>query len=343
MDRSTKFAICSVFEALNEANLNINSNNERRIAIIVSTVLGGIPEALHYYDRFKTYGIKRANPYFTIFTTDIAASHIAVNFEIKGPAFSVSCGCSSGAAALSIAFDLINSESIDAVIVCGTETPINKAVIAPLYMSKVLSTDFEEPQLISRPFDIKHNGFVISEGAGTIILESKRSFLTHSCNPYAYLLGYGCSTDTFSVNYSSKTPQEMINSMNMALKNSKVKPHEVDYINAYANSCSHSDNLEANAISSIFDNKNCHLLVNSTKSLIGHSLGASSIIETIATLLELKHDFIHPNLNYNNPDPNGNINKFIAKNTIQKNINIALKNSFSFGNRNYSLVFKKFN
>ncbi len=304
MDRATRFALTAVKEALQDACLSSEEMGSRRAAIVVGTALGGgVIPGLRFHDRLKECGPERATPYFTIFSIDVCASYIAVEFGIRGVNLTVSNGCSSSATAIGVAFDLLRQGRADLVIVCGTETPIHETIMAPFCTSRVLSTRNDCPEQASRPFDRQRDGFVMAEGAGAIILEREVSALSRKAPIYAELAGYAMTCDPYSVSSTAPTPREMVRSMREALMASDLSPNEVDYLNAYANGLPHLDRLEATAIAEVFGSHVQRLPVTSTKSQLGHPLGASAILEVIATLLAMKEGFVPPSINCEEPDP----------------------------------------
>ncbi len=341
MDRATRMGTVAVKEALRDAHLQINAHNSRRTAILVGTALGPVAQGLRFHDRIRARGPKRATPYFMIFSPDACASYLAVELGVRGANATISTGCSSAANAIAIGFDLLQLGRYDIILVCGTEAPLHETIMAPFCTSGVLSGQNKEPERASRPFDLNRDGFVMAEGAGAMVLETEGEALRRGAPVYAELAGYGTTCDPFSVSYTAPTPNEMVNCMELALHNSSIHPKEVDYINAYANGMKHTDALEASAIKAVFDDHVKNIFISSTKSMLGHSLGASAMLETIATILGIQYSFVPPSINYEDPDPEIDLDH-IPNHVVKKEINIAIKNSFSFGNRNITLVLRRY-
>jgi 3-oxoacyl-[acyl-carrier-protein] synthase II len=342
LDRGSRFGFVAVKEAIGDSGLRIPFANPHRIAVVVGTAIGGgVVKGLRYHDRIRERGPERASPFFMIFSIDACAGYLAVEFGVRGPNLTVSSGCSSSASALSIAFDLLRVKAVDVAVVCGVEAPLDETIMAMFCASGILSTRNDKPQLACRPFDLDRDGIVLAEGAGAMILESEDHALERGARVYAKFASYGTTCDPFSMGRVAPSPSEMVICMREALSRSGNNPSEVDYINAYANGSRHTDVLEAQAIREVLGGHLPQAAVSSTKSLLGHPLGASAILETIATVLGISRGFVPPSANCENLDPECGF-LGVMRSAREQRIHVALKNSFSLGNRNTSLVFQEY-
>jgi len=343
LDRGSRFGFVAAQEALKDSGLRIEGAQGRRVAMIAGSALGGgVAKALRFHDRIRERGPERATPLFMLFTVDACAGYLAVDLGIRGPNFTVSSGCSSAANAMTIALELLRSNRIDSAVVCGIEAPLHETVMAPFCASGILSQRNSDPTEACRPFDVDRDGMVVAEGAGVLIIERERIALDRGARIYAELADYGTTCDPYAMGQVAPDPAEMVDCMRQALQHSGIEPHEVDYINAYANASRHTDALEAQALLTVFADYKDDIFVSSTKSLVGHALGASAAIETIATVLAIEGGFVPPSLNCANLDPRcGGLR--IAHTAESAPISIAMKNSFSMGNRNTTIMIRNYN
>ncbi|MCK4258364.1 MAG: beta-ketoacyl-ACP synthase II [Halanaerobiales bacterium] len=340
MDRSTRLGIVAAKQAIEDSKIEINSENEAKIGVIVGTSLGGIQKSFKFHEKVIEKGSERAAPHYMYTPVDACAGYIALESGIKGINFTTATGCSSSVNALGMGLVLIRSGFVDSLVICGTEMPIVKTIMAPFCNSKVLSTRNEHPQKASRPFDKDSDGFVMSEGAGAVILENSEIAAKRHAKIYAELAGYGTTSDSFSMSSIAPTPSGLESSMRLALQDSNTSFQEVDYINAYASSLEHYDLLETKAIKNLFGDFAYNIPVSSTKSMLGHMIGASGIVEVIATVLAIKENFIPPTINLEQTHSVCDLDYVPNKARIKK-INVALKNSIANANINSSLVIKR--
>jgi len=342
LDRGSRFGFVAVREALDDSGLLIEGPTAHRVAVIAGTAVGGgVGKALRFHDRMKERGPERATPLFMLFTVDACAGYLATELGVRGPNLTVSSGCSSAANAMTTALELLHSKRIDSAVVCGMEAPLHETVLAPFCASGVLSQRNSQPSEACRPFDRDRDGMVVAEGAGALVIETEQAALARGCRVYAEIAGYGTTCDPFAMGQVAPTPVEMIECMQQALVNSETNPEEVNYINAYANGSMHTDALEAQAIRSVFPKRSHEIPVSSTKSLVGHPLGASAAIETIATVLGMDGDFIPPSINCSHVDPACEGLRIVGS-SEGATINVAMKNSFSMGNRNTTLILRRY-
>ncbi|MCK4261131.1 MAG: beta-ketoacyl-ACP synthase II [Halanaerobiales bacterium] len=341
MDRSTRMGLVAAKQAINDSGIELSEEEKYRTGIIVATTLGALPKSLKLYEKVKEKGPKRAAPHFIHSPLDACAGYLAVDVGIKGINLTTASGCASSVNALGLGLMLIRTGFVDRLIVTGTEMPIAESVMAPFCNSKVLSTRNNEPTKASRPFDKDSDGFVFGEGAGAVVLENLELAIKRNARIYSEIAGYGTTCDAYSMSSIPPTSVGLEKAMELALKDAQVSLSEVDYINAYANSLYHYDLLETRAIKNIFSDRAYKLHISSTKSMIGHLLGASGIVETIATSLAVYKDFIPPTVNLDEPRTECDLN-YVPNKAIRKKINVSLKNSIANANINSTLIIKKY-
>ncbi|MBI5409114.1 MAG: beta-ketoacyl-[acyl-carrier-protein] synthase II [Nitrospirae bacterium] len=271
-------------------------------------------------------------------TISMAASYISMRLGIKGPALGISTACASGTNAIGEAFRMIRHGEIDVALAGGADAPVCKLAVGGYAASGALSKRNNEPQKASRPFDKDRDGFVLSEGAGLLILEELKHALKRGAKIYAELAGYGASSDAFHQTQPDSAGEAI--AISKALTDAKVSTDDVDYINAHATSTPLGDIAEAQAINKVFGKRAKGIYINSCKSMLGHMLGAAGAVETAITALSINKGMLIPTINLETPAPKCDLNHVTS--TIKKEINVAVTNSFGFGGVNAVLVLKKF-
>ena len=271
-------------------------------------------------------------------TINMASSYISMRLGIKGPSLGISTACASGTNAIGEAFNMIRSERADLVLAGGTDAPICRLAVGGYGSSGSLSKQIEVPEKASRPFDAERDGFVISEGSGILVLEELESALKRDAKIYAEIIGYGSSSDAFHQTKPDSEGEAM--AISYALENAGINKNKVDYINAHATSTPLGDKAESRAIKKVFGKLTSEIYVSSCKSMLGHMLGAAGAVEAAITALSIHKGTITPTINLDNPDPECDLN--IATQPVNKDINIAISNSFGFGGVNAVLVLKKY-
>jgi 3-oxoacyl-[acyl-carrier-protein] synthase II len=271
--------------------------------------------------------------------SNAAAAEIAISVGLKGPNMTVSTACSSGSHAIGYGFDLIRMGKADFVIAGGTEACVLPGVFAAFCSLRALSTRNEAPDRASRPFDKRRDGFVMGEGAGIIVLETLDSAKERGVTPYAEVVGYGATSEATHIVHPEGTGSEAAHVMELALQDAGVSAAEVDYINTHGTSTVLNDLVETRAIKRIFGEHAYRISLDSTKSMIGHTIGAAGAIEGIACALTLQRGVIHPTVNYEEPDPECDLD-YTPNQARERNVKVALSNSFGFGGNNSCLVMK---
>jgi 3-oxoacyl-[acyl-carrier-protein] synthase II len=273
--------------------------------------------------------------------TDITSALIAIKYGFSGPNFSVSTACATGNHSIGEAFKIIQRGDAEIMIAGGTEAAITPLGVAGFCSMRALSTRNEHPEKASRPFDKERDGFVIGEGAGIVVLEELDRARKRSAPIWGEITGFGMSADAYHITQPVSDGRGIRQAMNKALEDAKISPREVDYINAHGTSTLFNDKVETQAIKDVFGSKAYQIPVSSTKSMTGHLLGATGGVELIACLLALRDGIVPPTINYENPDPECDLD-YVPNKAREVKIKIAMSNSMGFGGHNAVLVVKKF-
>ncbi len=342
MDRFIHFAIAAATMAVNDSGLKITDKNAERIGVIVGSGMGGLHAIEHYHSVLLEKGPKRISPFFIpMLVVNLASGQISIKFGVKGPNSAVATACATGSHSIGDAFKIIQRGDADAMFAGGTEAVITPLGIGGFNAMKALSTRNDEPEKASRPFDIKRDGFVMGEGAGIILLESLENAKDRGAKIYAEIVGYGMTADAYHITSPSPGGEGAARCMAMALKDAGVGHSEINYINAHGTSTKYGDELETNAIKTVFGDHAYNIAVSSTKSMTGHLLGAAGGIEAVIAILSIYYAVALPTINLDNPDPECDLD-YIRFKAREMEINYALTNSFGFGGTNACLLFKKF-
>ncbi|MGM0508794.1 MAG: beta-ketoacyl-ACP synthase II [Fusobacteriota bacterium] len=341
--RYTHFAIGASQMALEDAKLEITDDNAEDIGVIVSSGIGGLEVLEQQHERLLKRGPGRVSP-FTIpaMIENMAAGNVSIYTGAKGPNKSVVTACASGTHSIGDAFEMIKNGKITAMIAGGTEACITPLGIGGFCALKALSTNFnDDPQKASRPFNKDRDGFVMGEGAGVLILEELESAKKRGADIYAEIVGYGETGDAHHMTAPAPGGEGAARAMKMALKEGNVDLEDVGYINAHGTSTPANDGLETQAIKSVFGDLAKNLYVSSTKGSTGHALGAAGGLEAAIVTMALKEGVLPPTINYENPDPDCDLN-YVPNKPVKNNIKVALSNSLGFGGHNGVLAIKKY-
>jgi 3-oxoacyl-[acyl-carrier-protein] synthase II len=342
MDRFIHFAVAAATLALNDSGLKITDSNSDRVGVLVGSGMGGLQAIEYYHSVLLEKGPRRITPFFIpMLTINLAAGQISIKFGAKGPNSAISTACATGSHSIGDAFRIIQRGEADAMIAGGTEAVILPLGIGGFNAMKALSTRNDEPEKASRPFDVDRDGFIVGEGAGIIILESLQHAMDRGAKIYAEIVGYGMTADAYHITSPSPGGEGAARCMTIALKDGGIGHAEVDYINAHGTSTKYGDELETQAIKTVFREHAYKVAVSSTKSMIGHLLGAAGGVEAIISVLSIVNDIALPTINLDNPDPGCNLD-YVPHKARKMKINYALSNSFGFGGTNACLLFKKF-
>ncbi len=341
MDRFTQFALVATQEALQDAGLRAEEWDAGRIGIIIGTGIGGVATLLAQAKTLETRGPRRLSP-FTIpmIMPNAAAAQVAIVHGITGPSFAVISACATGTNAIGEAAALIRRGDAEVMICGGSEAPLVPVAVASFSIMGALSSRNDEPQRASRPFDAERDGFVPGEGAAILILEDREHAEARGVHIYAEVIGYGSTSDATHITAPDEEGRGAAEAMRLALHSAGLKPEEVDYINAHGTSTSLNDKTETRAIRTVFGKHADRLAVSSTKSMIGHLMGAAGAVEAIATVKALETGIVHPTINYEHPDPECDLD-YVPNQARKINPRVALSNSFGFGGHNACLAFRK--
>jgi len=342
MARFSHFIVASARMAIEDAGLNLSRENAERMGVLVGNGIGGFPEAEEGHRVVLERGGMRLTPFFMpIVLPNMAAGQISLIFGLKGFSSTITTACAAATQAIGDAAEVIRQNKADVMVAGGTEAAIASTGIAGFCVMKALTTRNDEPTKASRPFDAKRDGFVPSEGAGVLILESLEHAMRRGARIYAEVAGVGISSDAYHVTAPDSDGSGAVRAMRWAIEDANLKPNEIDYINAHGTSTLINDSIETLAIKKLFGDYAYHLPISSTKSMIGHLLGASGVVESIACIKAITEAIIHPTINYEYPDPDCDLD-YVPNVARHKDVKVALSNSFGFGGQNACLVFKKF-
>jgi 3-oxoacyl-[acyl-carrier-protein] synthase II len=336
------YAVACARMAMEDSGLKIDSSNSHKVGCIMGSGLGGLSMLEHYHKVFLDKGPRRISPFFIPgMIANMAPGQIAIEFGAKGPNISIETACAASSHAVGEAFRFVREGISDAMITGGSEAVITPLALGGFCSMRALSTRNDEPEKASRPFDMDRDGFVMGEGAGMLILEEMESALERGVDIYAEVVGYGLSGDAYHVSAPEPEGEGAIGCIKGAIEYAGMEPEDIDYINAHGTSTKLNDLSENKAIKAVFGEHAYKLAVSSTKSMTGHLLGGAGGIESVFTVLAVKHGLIPPTINYETPDPECDLD-YVPNEARKAKIRAAMSNSFGFGGTNASLVFRAF-
>ena len=341
MDRFSQLAIVASQEALNSAQLNIDETNEHRVSVMITSGIGGIITISEQIDILRDKGPSRISPFLVpMMLPDMASAQVSMKFGAKGPNFAVVSACASGGDSIGIASEFIKSNRVDIVLAGGSEAAICPIGIAGFNACHALSKNNSSPKQASKPFDNNRDGFVLSEGAAVLVLESRESANKRGVNILATLAGYGSSADANHITQPAPGGEGGVRAMNEAIVNAEINTNQIDYINAHGTSTPINDKFETMAMKTVFGTEINNIAISSTKSMTGHLLAASGAIEAAISVKSLNENIVPPTINLNEPDPECDLN-YTPNKSLDKNLFYTMSNSFGFGGHNCSLIFSK--
>jgi 3-oxoacyl-[acyl-carrier-protein] synthase II len=342
MDSFIQYAVAAAQLAVQDSGLNPAALEGDRCGVHVGSGIGGIGFIEETHKTLLEKGADRISPFFLVATIiNEAAGQISIKYRARGPNLATATACSTSTHAIGDSFRILARGDADIMIAGGAEAPITPLGVAGFCAMRALSLRNNEPERASRPFDAKRDGFVIGEGAGILILEELGAALKRGANIYAEIIGYGMSGDAYHVTAPALDGEGAVLVMKRALDDAGVDPKEINYINAHGTSTSYNDKIETGAIKRVFGEHAYKIGVNSTKSMIGHLLGAAGGVEAGYTALCLKNQVMPPTINYEHPDPECDLD-YIPNKARPAEVHYALSNSFGFGGTNGSLLLKRF-
>ena len=340
LDRFVQLAIGAALQAVDHSKLEINQSNSARIGVMIASGIGGIITISNQLEVLAEKGPNRVSPFFVpMMLPDMASGQVSMTIGARGPSIATVSACASGADSIGAAFNQLQSDDLDIIIAGGTEASICPIGIAGFNACHALSTNNENPEQASRPFDAERDGFVCGEGSGVLVLETLKSMEKRSVEPIAELVGYGASADAHHVTQPAPGGEGGARAMKSALKQANIVPDEIDYINAHGTSTPLNDKYETLAMKSVFEEHAYKVPISSTKSMTGHLLGASGALEAVLSVLAIQNNIVPPTMNLQNADPECDLN-YTPNKAKETDVNSVISNSFGFGGHNSSLVFK---
>ena len=342
MDRFAQLAVAASRQAVEQSGIKIDSTSQDNIAIIIGSGIGGLTTLFEQAKVMLEKGPGRVSPFLApMMISDMAAAQVSIVLGVKGTNLCTTSACSSGSDAIGVGYELIKRGDAQAVIAGGTESIINPIGIAAFNALKAISTRNDAPQLASRPFDAERDGFVISEGAGILILEDLDYARKRGANILAEVVGYGSSADAFHVTQPCEDGAGAARAMQLALKKAGLAATEIDYINAHGTSTLLNDKMETKAIKTVFGDYAYRVPISSTKSMLGHLIGAAGAVEAAICIMVIQHQIIPPTINLTRPDPECDLD-YVPNVARRAKVTTALSNSFGFGGHNSVLVLRRY-
>ena len=347
MDRFVQFAVCAAKLAVADSGMVLDKEDRTRIGVLVGSGIGGLHtvEAEHkqYIALGPEKGPDRISPFLIpMLIVNMATGQISITMGLKGPNSAVATACATSNHAIGDALRIIQRGDADAMVCGGSEAATTYMGFGGFCALKALSTEYnDEPERASRPFDKNRDGFVMGEGAGVVVLEEAGRAVKRGAKIYCELIGYGMSGDAYHMTAPDPEGDGGVRCMVATIKDAGLKPKDIDYINAHGTSTLYNDKIETSAIKKVFGDHAKKLAISSTKSVMGHLLGAAGGVELIASALAMKEGIIPPTINYETPDPECDLD-YVPNKPRAAKIKVAMSNALGFGGHNAALIIKKF-
>jgi len=342
LDPVTQYAMISADEAIKDSNINLETVDKDKIAVIVGTGIGGMTTFYEQSISLHEHGARGVNPFFIpMLIPDMPAGQISIKYGFRGANFCAVSACATGSHNIGLAYDSIRYGQSEMAVCGGTEAPVWRIGVAGFSSMRALSKRNDEPEKASRPFDKDRDGFVLGEGSAMMFLESLDSALARGARIYGEIVGYGYSADAHHITAPDPEGNGVILALNNALNMAGITAKDVEHINMHGTSTPLGDIAETNSIKKVFGEHAYKINLNSTKSMTGHMLGAAGAAESVAALLAIYHSTVPPTINQDNPDPECDLN-YTPNKAVDRDITYAMNNAFGFGGHNTTLVFKKF-
>jgi 3-oxoacyl-[acyl-carrier-protein] synthase II len=340
MDRFLQLGMVAAKEAVRDAHLTITPREAEKVGVLVGSGIGGINTIVDAAIVLHTRGPDRVSPFVVpMMLPDMLSGLIAIDTGAKGPNFAVASACATAGHAIGEAMAIIKRGDADVMICGGSEAPITRIGLAAFDSMRALSRRNDEPQRASRPFDRDRDGFVLSEAAGVLILETLEHAQERGAHIYAEVVGYGATGDAYHITAPSEGGEGAARAMRIALKQAGTAPREIGYINAHGTSTPHNDRTETQAIRTVFGEHPPP--VSSTKSMTGHLIGASGAVEAIVCIKTILEGCLPPTINYENPDPDCDLD-YVPNTARPAHVDVALSNSLGFGGHNTAVIVRRF-
>jgi 3-oxoacyl-[acyl-carrier-protein] synthase II len=341
LDLFIQYALVAGVEAVEDAKVDFTQIDPTRAGALVGSGIGGILSILEWHRVLLEKGPSRISPFFVpSLIVNMAAGQLSMRYKLKGPNSSVVTACATGNHAIGDAFRIIQRGDADLMVAGGSEAIIDELPLGGFAQMKALSTRNDEPERASRPFDADRDGFVAGEGAGIVVLENAELARRRRARIYAEIVGYGMTSDAYHMTAPDPEGDGAIRAMQGALRDGGLRPEDVGYINAHGTSTPYNDKTETLAIKHVFREHARKLAVSSTKSMIGHLLGAAGGVEAIVTVLALQQAILPPTINYETPDPDCDLD-YVPNAARKAQVEAALSNGFGFGGTNATLAFRR--
>jgi 3-oxoacyl-[acyl-carrier-protein] synthase II len=341
MDKFIHYGIAAGTQAIEDASLEVTDENRRRIGVAVGSGIGGIAGIENNYAAYLKGGPRRISPFFVPANiVNMVAGDLSIKYGLKGPNYSIVSACSTGTHNIGEAALMIRHGLVDAMVAGGAEMATTPVGLGGFAAAKALSTRNEAPELASRPFDRDRDGFVLSDGAGVVVLEEYEMARKRGAHIYAEVIGIGMNSDAFHMTAPSENGEGASECMTLALEFAGLNPEDIDYINAHGTSTPAGDIAETKGIKHALGEHAKRVAISSTKSMTGHMLGAAGGAEAIFTLLAMRDQVAPPTINYDTPDPECDLD-YVPNTAREMRIDIALSNSFGFGGTNGTLIFRR--
>ncbi|MBC7327446.1 beta-ketoacyl-ACP synthase II [bacterium] len=342
MDRFAQFSVAAAKLAVEDAGLDLNQLEPWDVAVMIGSGIGGIATWEEQTRIFLEKGPNRVSPFFIpMLISNMASSNVSIMLGAMGANYAIVSACASGAHSIGEALRLIREGRAKVVIAGGSEAALTPLALAGFCSMKALSTRNDEPEKASRPFDARRDGFVLAEGAGVVVVEELEFAKKRGARIYAELIGYGMSCDAYHITAPDPSAKGAILCMESALKDAGLSKDDVDYINAHGTSTQLNDVTETLAIKSVFGERAYKIPISSTKSMIGHLLGAAGAVEFIVSILTIRDNIIHPTINQEEPDPQCDLD-YVPNKAREAKVDVALSNSFGFGGHNATIIARRF-
>jgi 3-oxoacyl-[acyl-carrier-protein] synthase II len=341
MDRFAQLAVAAGMQAVKEADLKIDDTNQDDIGVFIGSGIGGLTTLFEQAKVLVEKGPDRVSPFLApMMIADIAAAQVSIALGVKGPNMCMTSACSSGSDAIGAAYEYIKYGNAQVMIAGGSEAIINPLGMTAFSSLKAISTRNDAPQKASRPFDKERDGFIIAEGAVVLILESLEHARRRGANIMAEIIGYGATADSFHITQPLESGEGAAKAMLMSMKRARVRPEDIDYINAHGTSTPLNDAMETKAIKTVMGEHAYKVPISSTKSMTGHLIGCAGAIEPAICIMTILKGIIPPTTNYEYPDPECDLD-YVPNKARPAKVNTALTNSFGFGGHNSVLILRK--
>ncbi len=340
-DRFVQFALAAADMAVQDGNLHLEQLDRERVGVYISSGIGGLETLASQHEVLLNKGPEKVSPFLIpMMIGNMAAGHVAIRYGFTGAANNIVSACASGGQSIGEAFHSLQRGDADLILAGGTEASIHPIGLAGFCALRALSTRNDDPATASRPFDLHRDGFVMGEGAAVLLLETEEHLVRRGGHAYAEVVGYAVTNDASHITAPHPEAKGASRAMQLALADAKMQPSEIDYINAHGTSTDMNDRLETLAIKNVFGDHARNLAVNSTKSMIGHLLGASGAVELAATALSLQEGFVHPTANLKTPDPDCDLD-YVPNVGRSLPLRAAMSNSLGFGGHNCTLALRR--